>query len=550
MSYFPRPWDLIPRLGALWLGDGTLKLLGRVAVTLFASLSLTSTALSQEQEIDALKEELKEMVDARAKLVQEIVDSVFSFAEVAHHEFETFDYLTALLEAEGFTLETGIRDMPTAWVATWSNGTGEPVISFNSDVDGLPGLSQTPGVLDFQPMVEGGNGHGEGHNTGIAVSIVGALAVKEMMEREGIDGTLQIWPGIAEEALAAKMWFVEAGVFDDVDVVLSNHVSNTMSTSWGLSNSMAMVSVEYAFEGVTSHAATGPWLGRSALDAVELMNAGWNFRREHIHPNQRSHYVINNGGLQPNIVPGDASVWYYFRNTDANLVLEMLEIADGIAEGAAMMTGTTWNRRMLGSAWPSHGNQILAEVQYANILDVGMPDWDEDDQAYARAVQESIGAAVLGLRTEVGQLSGPVDQVGAGASDDIGQVMWTVPTIRLSYPANIAGTRTHSWEAALAVATPIAHKGALAGAKVTALTAADLLLNPELIEEAWDYFENVQTRDIQYFPFEGPDDAPSTHLNAENDARNRPLQQEFYYDPERYGTYLEQLGIEYPMLPQ
>ncbi|MGV3652110.1 MAG: amidohydrolase [Devosia sp.] len=517
-------------------------------MALLASVSMIGLGAAQERDADAIKQELKTVVDDKAKLTQEIVDSIFSFAEVAHHERESLDYLTGLLEAEGFTIEIGIRGMPTAWVATWSNGTGKPAISFNSDVDGLPGLSQKPGVLDYEPLVEGGNGHGEGHNTGIAVSIIGALAVKHMMERENIDGTLQIWPGIAEEALAAKMWFVEAGVLDDMDVVLSNHVGNGLSTSWGLQNSMAMVSVEYSFEGVTAHGATGPWLGRSALDAVELMNAGWNFRREHLHPNQRSHYVISNGGLQPNIVPGNAAVWYYFRNTDANLVNEMLEIADGIAEGATMMTGTTWSRRILGSAWPSHGNQILAETQYANILDVGMPDWSEDDQAYAKAVQEAVGAAVIGLRTEVGQLSGPVEQVGAGASDDIGQVMWSLPTVRLSYPANIAGTRTHSWEAALAVATPIAHKGALAGAKVTALTAMDLLLNPELIDQAKDYFTNVQTKDIQYFPFEGPDDSPSIHLNKENDARNRPQQEAFYYDPSRHETYLEQLGVTYPML--
>lgn len=515
---------------------------------LLASTSLTGIVAAQEHDVSALKQDLKGIVDSRAKLTQEIVDSIFSFAEVAHHEKETFTYLTGLLEDEGFSIETGIRGMPTAWVATWTNGEGGPAISFNSDVDGLPGLSQKPGVLDYEPLVEGGNGHGEGHNTGIAVSVVGALAVKEMMERENIPGTLQIWPGIAEEALAAKMWFVEAGVFDDIDVVLSNHVSNAMSTSWGLQNSMAMVSVEYTFEGVTAHGATGPWLGRSALDAVELMNAGWNFRREHLHPNQRSHYVISNGGLQPNIVPGEASVWYYFRHTDANLVNEMLEIADGIAEGATLMTGTTWSRRMLGSAWPAHGNKTLAEVQYQNIVEVGMPDWSEDDQAYAKAVQDSIGAAVTGLRTEVGQLSGPVDQVGSGASDDIGAVFWTLPTIRLSYPANIAGTRGHSWQAALAEATPIAHKGALAGAKVTALTALDLLLDPSLIEQAKDYFENVQTKDIKYFPFEGPDDAPSIHLNKENDARNRPLQEAFYYDPSKHETYLEQLGIQYPMV--
>ncbi len=513
-----------------------------------SALLLLSTSISTfAQDTTALKSELEGMVEERAKLTQEIVDSIFSFAEVGFHEYKTLEYLTGILESAGFEIETGIGGMPTAWVATWSNGEG-PAISFNSDVDGLPGLSQVPGLLERRPMVEGGDGHGEGHNTGIAVSVVAALAVQEMMERENLGGTLQVWPGIAEEALAAKQWFVAAGVLDDIDVVLSNHVGNGLSTSWGQSNSMSLISAEYTFSGVSAHGAVSPWVGRSALDAVELMNSGWNFRREHMHPNQRSHYVITNGGQQPNIVPDKAAVWYYFRNTSPQAVLEMFEIADGIAEGASLMTGTTWERRILGSAWPSHGNEVLAKTMYSNIEAVGMPDWSEDDQAYARAVQDAVGSATIGLRTEIGNLAGPVEQVGSGASDDIGAVMWTVPTVRLSYPANIAGTTIHNWQAALAVATPIAHKGAVTGAKVTALTALDLLLDPSLVDAAKTYFTDVQTKDMQYFPFEGETDVPSIHLNAETDARNRPLQEPFYYDASQHETYLEQLGIEYPQL--
>ncbi|WP_172125757.1 MULTISPECIES: amidohydrolase [unclassified Devosia] len=515
--------------------------------SLAALLLITTAPLAYAQDIDALKAQLGELVDGKAKLTQEIVDSVFSFAEVGFHETETMRYLTEMLEAEGFEIETGIGGMPTAWVATWSNGEG-PAISFNSDVDGLPGQSQKPGVLTRQPLVDGGDGHGEGHNTGIAVSVVGALATKELMESEGITGTLQIWPGIAEEALAAKQWFVKAGILDDIDVVISNHVGNGLSTSWGQSNSMSMISAEFSFTGVSAHGAVSPWSGRSALDAVELMNAGWNFRREHLHPDQRSHYVISNGGLQPNIVPDNASVWYYFRNTSPDAAVEMLEIADGIAEGATLMTGTSYERRILGSAWPSHGNEALAKAMYENIKSVGMPEWSEDDQAYAKAVQEAIGAATIGLRTEIGDLAGPVEKVGSGPSDDIGAVMWTKPTVRLSYPANIAGTITHNWQAALAVATPIAHKGALAGAKVTALTALDILTDPELVEAAETYFTDVQTKDLKYYPFESETDVPSTHLNAETDARNRPRQAEFYYDPSQHETYLDQLGIDYPQL--
>jgi aminobenzoyl-glutamate utilization protein B len=497
-------------------------------------------------EFTELQTELLGLVEARKKLSQEIADSVFSFAEVGFHETRTMEYLTGLLEAEGFSIETGVGGMPTAWVATW--GSEGPFISFNSDVDGLPGQSQMPGVLARQPMVEGGSGHGEGHNTGIAVSVVAAIALKDLLEQEGLSARLQVWPGIAEEALAAKQWYVAAGVLDDVDAVLSNHVSSELGTSWGATNTMALISAEYGFEGASAHAAMAPWAGRSALDAVELMDAGWNFRREHLDPNQRSHSVITGGGLQPNIVPDEATVWYYFRHPTAEGVQQMFAIADDIAEGATLMTGTSYARRILGSAWPHHGNKVLAETMDRYVQAIGTPGWSQDDQAYAEAVQTAIGEEEVGLPTEPEPLAGPVERPGAGPSDDIGAVMWTVPTVRLSYPANIEGTTFHNWEAALAVATPIAHKGVFAGAQITALTALELITDPELLVEAQAYFDEVQTKEVKYFAFEGPDDRPAIHLNAETDERFRPQQEAFYYDPSRYETYLEQLGIAYPQL--
>ena len=292
----------------------------------------------------------------------------------------------------------------------------------------------------------------------------------------------------------------------------------------------------------------GPWAGKSALDAVELMDAGWNFRREHLDPSQRSHSVITNGGRQPNIVPDEAAVWYYFRNPTSKGVQEMFAIADRIADGAALMTDTTYSRRILGSAWPNHGNKALAEDMDKYVQKIGVPDWSADDEAYAKAVQKAIGKEEVGLPTEPKPLAGAVATPGAGPSDDIGGVMWTVPTVRLSYPANMPGVTFHNWEAALAEATPIAHKGVYAGTQITALTALDVITDPDLIASAKAYFTDVQTKDVQYFPFEGPEDVPSVHLNAENDARYRAMQEKFYYDPEKYPTYLEQLGIAYPQL--
>jgi aminobenzoyl-glutamate utilization protein B len=309
------------------------------------------------------------------------------------------------------------------------------------------------------------------------------------------------------------------------------------------------VSVEYAFRGESAHSAGAPWRGRSALDAVELMNIGWNFRREHLRIQQRSHYVIRNGGDQPNVVPPAASVWYYFRETDYPRVKEMWDIGDTMAKAAAMMTGTTLESiRVLGSAWPQHFNKVVAEAMHQNIKTVGLPQWSGEDQALAKAVQQELGVAAKGLDTELSKLEEPIkdEDKRGGGSDDIGDISWNVPTITLRFPSNIPNLPGHNWSNAIAMATPIAHKGATTGAKVQAMTVIDLLLRPELVAQAWDYFRTVQTKDTKYVPLIRPDDTPAIELNREVMERFRPEMKHFYYDPTRYRTYLEQLGITYP----
>ena len=286
--------------------------------------------------------------------------------------------------------------MPTGWVARW--GSGGPVIALGSDTDALPNVSQKPGVAYHEPLVEGGPGHGEGHNSGQAVNIAAALALKELMQNEGLPGTLMLWPGIAEELLAGKAFQVRDGLFEGVDAVLFTHVGHNLETGWGeVSGAGGLISVEYAFHGASAHAAAAPWRGRSALDAVELMNMGWNVRREHLRPEQRSHYIITYGGEQPNVVPALAKVWYYIRETDVENVRENFAICNRIADGAAMMTDTEVTRRMLGASWPRHYNQVLAETLQTNIERIGLPTWTEDDDAFARAVQRAAGGEEVGL---------------------------------------------------------------------------------------------------------------------------------------------------------
>lgn len=528
-----------------------------LAAVVLSSITFSSNLFAQN--LEELKHVAISDIDDNAKLVQEMVDSVFSFAEPGFQEFETSRYITDILEANGFTIEMGAAGIPTAWTATW--GDSGPKIGLGSDIDALLGLSQKPGYATIEPLIPGAPGHGEGHNSGMPAIVAAALAVKSIMEEHDIEGQLMVWPGVAEELLATKAFFVRDGMFDDVDANIFTHVSRDLSTSWGPSGGNGMVSVEYTFHGKTAHGAGSPWSGRSALDAVEIMNYAWNMRREHLPLTQRSHYIISNGGGQPNIVPGVASVWYYFRDTTFEGVRNLFEIGNTISEAAAQASETTVERRILGYAAPRHANRPMAEAAYENFKMVGLPEWSEDDKAFAEAVKRENTVSFVSyvsaeeeediLVTELSPLSTP-DTRGSnmgGGSDDIGDIMWNVPTITIRYPSNIPNTIGHHVTSAMAMATPIAHKGAVNGAKAVALTVLDLLMDPDLLDEATDYFENVQLQGQRYEPVIGPNDQPAIHLNKEIMDQMRPLMREYYYDPEQYDSYLEQLGIEYPPAP-
>ena len=512
-------------------------------------LATETTPGTESRRLTELKREVVVDIESRRDFTQQMVDMIYSFNELGFQEFETQRYVTGILEDHGFTVERGVAGIPSAWWASW--GSGSPVIAIGTDVDGIPQASQKPGVAYRDPLIAGAPGHGEGHNAGQALNVTAALAVQKVMQRDGLAGTLVIWPGIAEEQLGAKAHYVKAGLFDDVDIVLYSHVSNSMSVSWGESGGNGLVSVEYLFKGESAHGAGSPWDGRSALDAVELMNVGWNYRREHLRIQQRSHYVITDGGDQPNVVPPTAAVWYFFRETDYPSIMRMWEIGDQISDGAALMTGTTVDSRVLGAAWPQHMNRPLAEAVHTNMLAVGMPAWSDADQRMAKAVQRMLGAEERGLGTEIseelrGRQDIPDRERRGGGSDDIGDISWVVPTVSLRFPSNISGGQGHNWNKAIAMATPIAHKGATAGAKVYARTLLDILLSPDLVNDANDYFENVQKQDMEYTSFLRPRDEPAIWLNEDIMREFKPALEEYYYDPATYDTYLDQLGIAYP----
>ena len=513
---------------------------------LLLAFTLAATpAATAAQDLGDLIERVEAGVTERAKLAQVMVDKIFSFSELGQQEIETSAYITGILEENGFTVERGVSGIPTAWMARW--GSGRPVISFGSDIDGIPKANQKPGVAYHDPLIPGAPGHGEGHNSGQAVNVVAAIALKEVMEAEGIEGTLVLWPGVAEEQLGSKAWYVRDGLMDDIDVTLFTHVSSNLSVSWGQGNGTGLVSVEFTFEGEAAHGAGAPWRGRSALDAVELMNVAWNFRREHLHPNQRSHYVISDGGDQPNVVPQRASVWYFIREMDYEDIKRNYETAVRIAEGAAMMTDTEMTYQIRGAAWPRHFNRTVAETMHEHIEAVGLPEWTDDDHAFAKAVQQSVGSDPDGMPTELSELGTPGPR-RSGGSDDIGDISWTMPTVTLRFPSNVPGLPGHHWSSAMAMATPIAHKGAVAGARVLARTALQLFMEPDRVEQAWAYFNDMQSADTEYVPFIGPDDPPPIDLNKEIMDMYRPLLKQYYYDETKFETYLEQLGIAYPTL--
>ncbi|MEK9957793.1 MAG: amidohydrolase [Flavobacteriaceae bacterium] len=521
-------------------------------VLLMAALLTVSWGQAQKKYsksfIKKQKAQVEALVEARHKNTQVMVDKIFSFAELGFHEVASSQYLTETLKAAGFEIVYGVSDIPTAWFARWSNGEG-PVIALGSDVDCIPKASQYPGVAYHKPIVEGAPGHGEGHNAGIPLNITAALALQEVMTQNNIGGTLVLWPGIAEELVASKAWFVRDGYFDDIDMCIFTHVSSNLSVSWGQARGTGLISVEYTFEGEAAHSAGAPWRGRSALDAAELMNIGWNYKREHLHPLKRSHSIFTDAGDQPNVVPSKASIWFYLRDVTYEGIMKMYNDANNIAEGAAKMTDTQVSSRVVGTAWPRHFNKTIAETMYANIQQVGLPEWSAKDQALAKAVQKEVNSNNLnGLATELSELGKPAAVPVSGGSDDIGDVSWKIPTVTLRFPSNIPGLQGHHWSNAIAMATPIAHKGATAGAKVVAMTVLDFLTQPQLMAQAKDYFVNVQSKETQYKPMISMDDPAPVELNTQIMQTYRPELEKYYYDETQYESYLEQLGISYPTL--
>jgi len=440
-----------------------------------------------------------------------ISDSIWNFAELGMQELRSSAILIRELVEEGFTVEKGVSGMPTCFVATW--GSGRPVIGILGEYDALPMLSQKALTPVQDPIIPGAPGHGCGHNMMGTAGVAAAVAVKRSMELNNIGGTIKFFGSPAEETLISRPYMVRDGVFKDADAVIDNHASSELSTGYGVSGS-AVISVLFSFKGKTAHAAGAPWNGRSALDAVELMNVATNYLREHLFYTYRMHYIITEGGGAPNIVPDRATVWYYLRNTDDRLE-EMFKRVVDCARGAVLASGTVLDTiNVISAIHQKHSNKGLAETIQRNIELIGMPEWTEPENTFAKSFQKALGSEEKGYHLKVSSLSQPEGIQTGGASTDVGEVSLVAPTATLNFPGLIPGVIGHHWSTVASGYGKASWKGLNTGAKVISATALDLLTKPKLLEAIRTEFSEY-SKDHPYKSFLPEGARPPLDLNRE-----------------------------------
>jgi aminobenzoyl-glutamate utilization protein B len=482
---------------------------------------LISANTAVAAEADARKALAYEVVDRNADQIALIGDTVYYFGELGMQEVESTQFLKRTLESIGFTVETGAAGMPTNIWAHW--GTGKPVVAIVTEIDALPGGSQTPGDIAHKPLVAGAPGHMEGHNTHAGLAVGAAYAVQQVMKRFNVPGTVAISFGPAEEQIISRPYLVRAGQFKDTDAAIVLHIGDNFASGYGLFN-YAAISAKFTFHGKTAHAAVDPWDGKDAVDAVELMDIGLDKLREHLHPTYRVHRAITMGGVQPNIIPDIGQIWYFVRDATAPDAKATFDKLVKIAEGASLMTGTTYEYRIDAAAWPQMANRTIGEAIQANIEAVGDPKWSGEEEAFARKFQAAMGKPEIGLAAKPVPFGG---RPQSAASNDNGDVTWVVPTGAMAFPSSVPGIQYHFWAAGVTPTMSIAHKGMVAGAKVMAASLIDLLTSADLRRKARAEFEQ-ETAQTTYFSLLPADAKPPLDLNKETMDRYRPEMRKFY----------------------
>ena len=430
-----------------------------------------------------------------------VAEDIWAHAELGYLEEKSALRLQGFLSERGFTVESGLAGMPTAFLA--SRGSDGPVIGILAEFDALPGLSQAA-VPHRQPSVADAPGHACGHHLFGAASVLAAASVAAWLEETGARGTVRLYGTPAEEGGSGKVYMTRAGLFDDVDVVLHWHPSDRNDASPSSSN--ANKSGRFQFHGIAAHAASSPDRGRSALDGVEAMNFMVNLMREHVPPDSRIHYVITDGGDAPNIVPEFAEAYYYVRNPDPNTVKRLFERVVDAAQAAALGTGTRMEYEVMHGNFPVLPNEALARRVDTHLRKLGGLEYSPEEQAFAESVYETLIEPSLKLGSQA-RVQPYVYRQRMG-STDVGDVSWKVPTVGFGTATWVPGTAAHSWQAVAAGGMSIGHKGMLLAARLLSLTAADLYTNPALIERAWKELQERRGPDFEYAALLGDRDPP------------------------------------------
>ncbi len=439
----------------------------------------------------------------------DMANAIWEKPEIGFHEFFASKLQADFLEKEGFRLRRDVAGINTAFIAEW--GAGHPIIGFTGEYDALPGLSQKCQPAK-EALVEGGLGHGCGHNLLGTAHIASVAALKRWMEANNVQGTICYYGCPAEESGAAKTFMARAGLFDDLDAAFNYH---PMYANMAMKGSMVGIdSIKFHFHGIPAHAGATPQLGRSALDAVELMNVGVNYLREHVTGDVRMHYTITNGGQAPNIVPEDAEVWYFIRAHQPDNLRDVVDRVRKIAEGAALMAGVKVEEIFLDAMSNVLNNRYLADLQYGNMQVIGPIQWTPEEIEFAKQINANyppgnnrMNAASFGMPPDIFQeplLGDNYASMDEGklltGSTDVGDLSWKTPLSMLSTASYTTGSPGHSWGIVATSGMSIGHKGMLHAAKIMALTAMDLLADPRHIAQARAEFE----RELSSHPYINP----------------------------------------------
>ncbi|GAA3921531.1 amidohydrolase [Chitinophaga oryziterrae] len=453
---------------------------------------LSSLTIAQNKD----KAALISYLDQHTSEYDTIAKKIWGFAEVGYQEQKSSALLQATLEQQGFTVKAGIAGIPTAFMASY--GSGEPVIGILAEYDALPGLSQTEDP-EQKAIIDGGAGHGCGHNLFGTASVAAAISIKEWLKKSGGKGTVRLYGCPAEEGGSGKVYMVRAGLFNDVSAVLHWHPGNDNSAAifpW-LSNKNA----KFRFYGVASHAAGAPEKGRSALDAVEAMDYMVNMMREHVPQETRIHYVITKGGDAPNVVPAFAEVYYYVRHPDMQVVKDIWERMVKAAEGAAMGTGTRMDYEVIGGVYNMLPNETLSKLMDANLHTVGGFTYTASEREFAKKIQSTlIDKTHLPDLDKATATIQPfkMEKEGGIGSSDVADVSWVAPTAGLSTATFVPGSGGHSWQNVAAAGSTIGAKGMMVAAKTLALTAYDLFNSPASLTAAKQELKQRQGPGFKY----------------------------------------------------